>query len=500
MPDNKPSSGRMAFEVTMGGRAKPAAKNSDTPFCLAVLGDFTGRASRESSESVAQRKPVLIDIDNFDSVMGKMGVKFRLPALDGSDEAIELSFASLEDFHPDEVLKQAPALSKFLELRKRLQSPSTSAAAAAELQALLSVPASAAGQAAPASTESNDAAVSRLLGKAPAAPATAKAPAAKLDISSLVKNIAAPNVVSNHPQQGALMAALDLELTRRLRAVFQHPYFQAVEAAWRGVDFLVRNLGGEENLKLFLIDVSKEELAADLQAQNKLQAAGIYSVLYTQPWAAMLGNYNFDESAGDVDVLRRMAVISAWLGAPFIAGASPHIAGCESFGLNAEPREWKRPISAESKQAWQALRQMPESNYVGLALPRFLMRQPYGKGSDEIDAFPYEELPGPDTHEAFLWGNSTFLCGYALVEAFKEEGWGMRPTGSGDISDLPLYQFRKDGETEVKPCAEAWLTDRAADVLLDLGLMPVLSIKGRDAVRLVKMQSVSNEVKELPFR
>ena len=499
---NDKSPGKIGLEVTMESRGKRAPRTADSPFCIAVLGDFTGRASRGLMESAAERRPVFIDVDNFDRVMEKMGICLHLPDPGAPGQTVELAFASLEEFHPDEILKQVTPLTKLLEVRKRLKNPGTFSAAAAELQALLSVPVAAASAApAPANTvESNDAAVARLLGKTPSASPAVKAVGGKVDISSLIKNIAAPSVVPNMPaQQAGLAAALDLELTQRLRSMLQHPQFQAVESAWRAADFLVRNLDAD-NLKLYLVDISKDELAADLRAQEELQGAGIYSALYAQPCAVLLGNYTFDESAYDVDLLRRMAVISGWLGSPFIAGASPHLVGCESFGLHADPKDWKRPLPAESKTAWQALRQMPEASYIGLALPRFLLRQPYGKGSDDIETFPFEELPGPGSHEGFLWGNSAFLCGYLLAEAFKEEGWGMGAVGTADVGEMPQYFFLMDGDKEVKPCAEAWLTERAGDARLDQGLMGVLSIKGQDAVRLSKMQSISSQSKALALR
>jgi type VI secretion system protein ImpC len=500
MSDEKRPSGKIEFDVTFGTRAKPVPRNSDSPFCLVVLGDFSGRACRSLVEPVAPRRPLSIDVDNFDRVIEKMGVALRLSSPEADDRVDNLKFASLEDFHPDEVIKQLPALSKLLELRKRLQNPATAGAAAAELQGLMALPLSSSGSAPISATpvESNEDTLARLMGNSPA-PQPAPIPATgKVDINHLIKSIVAPSVVPHLPaRQTGVLTALELELTTRLRAVLHHPQFQALEAAWRSVDFLVRNLDAEENLKLYLLDVSKAELAADLKTQAELQSSGIYSVLYGQPWAAILADYSFDESLEDLEMLRSMATISSWLGAPFIAAASPHLVGCESFGLQPDPNNWTRPMPPESKQAWQALRQMPEAGHLGLALPRFLIRQPYGKGSDEIEAFPFEELPAPDSHESYLWGNPAFLCGYVLAESFKENGWDLDTSGGGEIRDLPVYNFKEDGETQVKPCAEAWLTIRAADRVLEQGLIPVLSIKGRDAVRLAALQSLAEPARAL---
>lgn len=132
-----------------------------------------------------------------------------------------------------------------------------------------------------------------------------------------------------------------------------------------------------------------------------------------------------------------------------------------------------------------------EASYLGLALPRFMLRQPYGKESDPIEAFPFEELAAGAPHEDYLWGNPAVLCGYLLAAAFQAEGWDTQAGGYGEVGELPIHKFKEDGETQVKPCAEAWLTERATQAMLGKGLIPVLSIRGRDAVRLEVLQSLA---------
>ena len=129
--------------------------------------------------------------------------------------------------------------------------------------------------------------------------------------------------------------------------------------------------------------------------------------------------------------------------------------------------------------------------FVGLALPRFLLRQPYGKESDPIDTFPFEELESDLRHESFLWGNASILCGHVLSGAFQAEGWEMKAAGYGEVGELPVYTFEEDGETKAKPCGEAWLNERAGAAMIGKGLMPVLSVRGRDAVRVGPLQSLA---------
>ncbi|MDB6067522.1 MAG: hypothetical protein JWR26_3730 [Pedosphaera sp.] len=502
---DKSSSGKIEFSIGFGKPVPRARRDDDTPFCIGVLGDFTGRASR-GVRDVGQVKPLMIDTDNFEKVMQKLGIVLSLPHPQHSDQTMELEFSSIEDFHPDQLIQQAEPLAKLVLLRKKLLSPATVVAAAAEVQAVLSQQAVTPGvEVGPtSSTESTEDTMARLLGNAPL-PQAAGIPSAQkptINIESLIKNIVAPSVVQKPTsQQEAALAALDLELVTQLRSILHYPQFQELEAGWRAVDFLVRNLDPEESLKLYVVDISKAELAADLQAQTELQSAETYRVLYGQPWALLVGNYTFDETIADIDILRRMGAIASWLGAPFVAAASPHLIGCESFATQPDPDDWKQPLTGESSLAWQTLRQAAEASSVGLTLPRFLLRQPYGKSSDAIEAFPFEELAAAgNVHERYLWGNAAFLCGYVLAEAFKEDGWGMIASGSGEIGEMPLHQFKEDGEIQVKPCAEAWLTIRAADVILGHGLMPVMSIKGRDAVRLAGLQSIALPMKPLALR
>jgi type VI secretion system protein ImpC len=143
---------------------------------------------------------------------------------------------------------------------------------------------------------------------------------------------------------------------------------------------------------------------------------------------------------------------------------------------------------------WAALRESPQARSIGLALPRFLLRQPYGKGSDPIEGFSFEEVVAATEHEAFLWGNPAFLCTQVIAQSVVAEAEGMDVAAGLEVDGLPVFRYKsEDGESAMKPCAEAWLVDRAAEYLLRRGFTPVLSIKGRDAVRLPGLVSVSKQ-------
>ncbi len=488
------SFGEIQLDVKPGSGKAAAGHEPGLPFILAIVADFSGRANHRLIEPVSQRRTSRVDCDNFEAIVA--GLDARLELIGPASETLRLQFGSLDDFHPDRLLQVVPSLAGLLSARRRLLSPSTTGDAARELQTLL------AAQAPPAepqpskasATESDRDTLARLLGgTAPTNPPSQTEPAT--GVEKLIRNIVAPSIVPGaSPQQAALLSAVDLELTRRLRWILHHPDFQALESAWRGLDLLVRNLGAEENLKICLVDISKQEIAADLMAQENLEASGFGRLLQRhmeeQRWGVWIGHYTFGATVREIELLGRLAKLAAGAGVPFLAAASPSLAGCDSFGSHPEPGDWKQPLEAEAAAGWAALRELPDAAYAALCLPRFLLRQPYGQQSDPIDSFAFEEMSADVPHEHYLWGNSAVLCGSLLAEAFQAEGWDMRPSGVGEVGELPLHKFKENGETVVKPCAEAWLNQRAADSLAERGLLPVLSVKGRNAVRLGPLRSL----------
>jgi len=261
----------------------------------------------------------------------------------------------------------------------------------------------------------------------------------------------------------------------------------------------------EENLKLYLIDISKDELAADLTEAVELSSTGSYQLLVEEtarsfggdPWALLTGNYYFDNSTDDGNILGRLAKIAWAAGAPFIAGASEKILGCESLYKTPDPEAWKKP---QKNKTWDALRRLPEAPYLGLALPRFLLRLPYGEDADPISSFDFEEMPYASIHNLYLWGNASIACTYLIAGAFIRNEWNLKPGSVLDIENLPLHLYKEAGESRTKPCAEVVFTKEAAELVLEKGLMPLLSLKNQDRVRLARFQSMAYPPENLAGR
>ncbi len=456
-------------ELDVEARPKPWLERPDpeTPFRILVLGDFSGRANRGLLETtLAGRRPHLVDRDSFELLLDKLKVELALPA------AGTLRFSELDDFHPDHIFDQSGFFQALRVTRERLANSDTFASAAAALR-----PAEPAPAPAPRPSQAK-LSLDDLLGSAPAA----RPQPALDDWGRLIHDLVAPHLTPGaDPRQAELIAQLDSVIADQMRAVLHHPDFQQLEAAWRALFFLIRRLETGSELKIYLLDISKAELALMLeQAREDLRRSDLYKLLVTdavntpgaEPWAALAANYYCDGSQADLQFLARLGAIAQKAGAPVLAGAGDELLAAIDGG-------------------WSMLRKLPVSNWIGLALPRFLLRLPYGSQTTPIERFAFEEMPVHE-HAASLWGNAAFACLCLLGQSFSRFGWDMRAGASREIDGLPLHVYKEEGESRIQPCAEVLMTEQQAEAMLDHGIMPLASLKDKDAVLLIRMQSIGD--------
>ncbi len=519
MPDRR-SFGEVHLDVTAGSERVQAQPESETPFRIALLGDFSGRGNRELieiGEALANRRPTLIDRDNFDSVFARTSP--RLELLLGGDLGYPttLKFTDLEEFHPDSLFRQVQFFQKLRDTREKLSDPKTFAEAAGELGIRGNAPAAA--SPAPAQPQRDSRAdvqqamsgslLDQLLEeteKKVVQPHPSRIPD---PWTSLVRSILAPHVIPKaDPRQAEALGLLDLATSAQMSALLHLPTFQALESAWRAALFLVRNVETSSRLRVLLIDVSKEELARDLASSEDLRSTGMYRLLVEKtvgtpgadPWALLAGNYTFDPSREDAELLGRLAKVAAAAGAPFISGASPGLLGCRSIADLPDRRQWTKQAAPEAAAAWRALRSLAEARYLGLVLPRFLLRLPYGKETESTELFDFEEIPDPTAHDDYLWANPTFAAILLLAQTFTEQGWELRPGTLSDVTGLPIYIYTREGEPVSKPCAEVLMTQTAAEEMMEKGFMPLASLKDQPAIRLVRFQSFTEPPSPLAGR
>lgn len=464
------------IELSVTGRAARTAPrhDSEAPFRLLVIGDFSGRAHRNDvSEPLASRGCRKIDIDNFEAVLSRLQPQLDLVI---NSRKVPLAFTSLDDFHPDRIFARTQWIRELSAEPQGVPQESTASAPA---------------------QESNREMFARLLGEAPEEGAAKRAAAKPDPIQELIAQAVAPHIVAPAKPSAAFeAAAIDIARSAQMRAIMHHPAFQALEAAWRGVDFLVRNLDTDDGLEICILDASKAELIADLAPDRDLAESGLFKKVIEETiqspgvtgWSVLIADFFFAANDDDARCLACVGKIADAAGAPFLTSLD------DALVTAAISRDGLRdPL-------WSALRSLPHARAIGVAAPRLLLRLPYGKATDAIESFAFEELEAPDAHAQFLWGNPAFGIARLIAESFAENGWDFTPGEHDELADLPHHTWRADGEAKMTPCAEQWLTDVEGERLIDAGIMPLLSIRGRNAVKVPRFQSIADPPAELTGR
>ena len=488
------SFGKIDVSLTSTMEETKSVPDQETPFRIAVLGDFTGRVNRGIlTPGLTGRKPLLVDRDNIDEILARLNVGINLPILGKDSAPVTIKFSEMDDFHPDRLYEKLDVFEALQEMRQSIKDPETFASLATEG---IHPPVTGGGKEEGAQEMGN--LLDRILDESEDRKAENAPYQGQPEMDRFLKEITRPHLVPKaHPKQAEMLKSVDEAAGELMRRILHHPDFQAVESGWRGLYFLISRLETDENLKIYLLDIAKEELAADLSSAEDLSKTGTYNLLVGQtvktfggePWAVIAGNYVFNQDINDIQLLGRMAKIARAAGAPFISSARDTVLGCESLVKSPDPDEWKE---TEDSQAWDALRKIPEAAYLGLALPRFLLRLPYGGDTVPLESFSFEEMPEQPVHEQYLWGNPSFACAYLLAQSFVREGWSFQQGQVMDIEGMPLHVYKEQGESVVKPCAEVVLTEKAAEKILDKGLLLLLSYRNQDVIRLARFQSLAD--------
>jgi type VI secretion system protein ImpC len=275
--------------------------------------------------------------------------------------------------------------------------------------------------------------------------------------------------------------------------------FRALEASWRGLHQLVTSEACGEGVEIHFVDAPQEQLAADLLANAAaLERSALGRAIAQRSegpggvrWSLVVGAYSFGPDEESLRTLAALGALARRAGGPLLAHASPALLGCASFAQAPGHADWV-PLPAEAEAAWNALRKLPDAPWIALAAPRVLMRQPYGRKSDPVERFAFEEIvPGGD-HEWLPWGHPGFALAQLLMASFTESAFEMDPGDQRDLADLPAYTFEHDGERALLPCAEAFLTEATANAMLARGLMAIVSVRNRPAVVVPRFQSIAD--------
>lgn len=485
----------MPNEINIGGftfgtgsalAGEPVAP--DAPFHLLVIGNFGGDAKSRAIE---------IDRDNFDDVLDRMNVVFACDMPEGQPPA-SVRLRTVDDFHPDHLFETVDAFQSLRDTRRRLLNSATFEQAAAEVRQWLpaetapATPAPVPPSATP--TVETTGLLDGILDAAESAPADSDRP---LDWNALIRDIVRPYAIpAIGAQQDVLVGCVDALVGRLMTALLHHPRFRTLESAWREVWFLVRRLETDSRLKVFLLDVPATQLDAGLNLDGELSDSPLHRELVdrtvgtpgAQPWAAVLGLYDFGPDDQSALRLARLAALAAANGAPFIAAAAAEIPGGNESDWSSDPSDWQPAAGSDN---WRALRTSQAAHSLALIWPAFLLRLPYGARTNPTEVFQFEEIPGRPQSSDYLWGNPAIIAGCLLGQSYTESGWQFQTGEHSEIGGLPQHVYKEDGDSIARPCAAVQLTQQGAQRLLAAGINPLWSVRDRDVVQLPGLKSLA---------
>jgi type VI secretion system protein ImpC len=302
----------------------------------------------------------------------------------------------------------------------------------------------------------------------------------------------------------SMIARLDEKLTAQMNEILHAPEFQQIESAWRGLSYLIYNSETDANLKIKVLNVSKNEIYRNLRLypDAKWDQSPLFKQIYEnefgmlggQPYGCLIGDYYFSHLPTDIQLMRDLSKVAGAAHAPFFAAANPELLGLDSWTEINNARDISKTFDTPEYAAWHGLRDQDDSRYLGLCMPRVLARLPYGAKSQPIEEFAFEEDTDGHKGEKYAWMNAAYAMAVNINRAFKEFGWCTRIRGvqsGGEVINLPTHTFpTDDGGVDLKIPTEVGIPDRREHELAKSGLIPIIHRKNTDKAAFIGAQSV----------
>jgi type VI secretion system protein ImpC len=315
----------------------------------------------------------------------------------------------------------------------------------------------------------------------------------KQGIQTFVSSLLEPGRITDRVTAGLadeMIAELDKKLCRQVDEILHNPDFQRLESSWRSLKFLVDRTNFRENIKIEVMNASKEDLLSDFEDSPEITKSGLYRNCYTaeygqfggQPYGCIIANYEFGPGASDIKLLQNCASVSAMSHAPFIAAAGAQFFGLDDFTKLPDLKDLSSIFESPQYTKWQGFRDSEDSRNVGLVVPHFLLRTPYGQNTTPSKKFNYEENVA-DGHNKFLWGNAAFAFASRLTQSFADYRWCANiigPQGGGTVGDLPIYNYEAMGEIQTKIPTEMLISERREFELAEQGFISLAMRKNSD--------------------
>jgi type VI secretion system protein ImpC len=315
------------------------------------------------------------------------------------------------------------------------------------------------------------------------------------------------NIVSGNAVKTieGIIAELDAKLSAQVNEIIHNKEFESLESAWRGLSYLVNNTATGESMKVRVLNISKKDLQKTLKKYKgtSWDQSPLFKRIYEdeygtaggEPFGCLIGDYYFNQTAPDIELLKGVSQIAAAAHAPFIAAADPSMMNLDSWQDLANPRDLTKIFSTPEYAAWRSFRESEDSRYVALTLPRVLSRTPYGPDTNPVETFSFTEDTGNGDSSKYAWMNAAYAMGVNVNRSFSDYGWCAHIRGvesGGVVESLPTHTFpTDDGGVAMKCPTEIAITDRREAELSKNGFLPLCYWKNTDYAVFLGGQTVN---------
>jgi type VI secretion system protein ImpC len=284
---------------------------------------------------------------------------------------------------------------------------------------------------------------------------------------------------------------IDQTISGQLDAILHHQSFQELESSWRGLQFLIDRCDFRRNTKVEILDCSKNDLQEDFEEAPEIIQTGLYRNVYVseydtpggEPYSTIIGNYEFDNSAQDINLLREISKVSACAHCPFLASIGAKFFGKSSVDEIAKINDLNNYMEKAEYTRWKSFRATEDSRYIGLLTPRFLLRLPYGQDSSPVRTFNYEEEVSGEDHGNYLFGNPVFAFAGNIAQSFSQNGWAVNirgPEAGGKVDNLPVHMHDSGKGMQLKMPTEMLISETRELEMANLGFIPLSYYKNSD--------------------
>jgi type VI secretion system protein ImpC len=331
---------------------------------------------------------------------------------------------------------------------------------------------------------------------------------AKRGVELLIGELLKPTHASDRVDKAlldGLIAALDAKISAQVTEVLHQPNFQKLESAWRGLKFVVDRTDFRENIRVEVLNVSKQDLLTDFEDAPEITKSGLYKIVYSaeygqfggKPYGAVFSNYEVGPGPQDMALLQKAAAVAAMSHAPFFAAAAPQFLGLSDFLGLPNLKDLESHFEGPQYTKWRALRESEDARYLGLTLPRFLLRLPYSPTTTNAKTFNFEESVTAG-HDSYLWGNATYALSTRIAESFAKYRWCpniIGPQAGGTVDNLPLHVFQAQGADQVKIPTEVMVSERREFELSEQGFIALTYRKDSDNAAFFSANSIQKPKK-----